>query len=77
MSAVKLDALRDVLAHRGSKTLLVIRHGTIVYEWSASDWGSDRPHYTASLAKAIVGGVSLTIALNDGRLDVDSPACGE
>jgi CubicO group peptidase (beta-lactamase class C family) len=33
------------------------------------------PHYTASLAKALVGGMSLLLALNDGRLRVDDPVC--
>ncbi|HUU17503.1 MAG TPA: serine hydrolase [Sedimentisphaerales bacterium] len=75
MSSEKLDAAKDTLAAKGTKTLLVIRNDKIVYEWYASGWDSKRRHYTASLAKALVGGVSLMLALNDGRLSVDDPAC--
>jgi len=45
-----------------------------VYEWYAPKHGPEKKHYTASLAKALVGGMSLMIALNDGRLSVDDPA---
>lgn len=75
MSQARLDALCDGLAARGTKSLLVIRHDKIVYEWYASGHGPDKPHYTASLAKALVGGMSLALALDDGLLDVDDPAC--
>jgi len=74
MSATKLDALRDTLADRGTKTFLVIRHDKIVYEWYAPDYNSTKRHYTASLAKTLVGGTSLMLALNDGRIAVDDPA---
>ena len=74
MSTPKLDVLRDILADRGTKTFLVIRHDRIVYEWYAQDYGPTKRHYTASLAKALVGGMSLMVALNDGHLAVDDPA---
>ena len=35
MDIVRLHALRDDLAARGTKTLLVVRHERIVYEWYA------------------------------------------
>jgi len=75
MSSQKLDATRDILAEKGTKTFLVIRNDKIVYEWYSSDFGSEKKHYTASLAKALVGGVSLMLALNDGLLEVDDLAC--
>lgn len=75
MSGVKLDVLRDVHAVRGTKTLLIIRSDCIVYEWYAEDWDPGKPHYTASLAKALVGGTSLILALNDGLISVDDLAC--
>ncbi len=53
----KLDAARDVLAERNTKNFLVIRQDRIVYEWYADDAGPNKPHYTASLAKALVGGI--------------------
>jgi CubicO group peptidase (beta-lactamase class C family) len=70
----KLDAARDVLAARNTKNFLVIRQNRIVYEWYAADAAADKPHYTASLAKALVGGVSLMLAINDGRIAADDPA---
>ena len=70
----KLDAARDVLAARNTKNFLVIRQDRIVYEWYAADAGPDKPHYTASLAKALVGGMSLLLALNDGRIAADDLA---
>ncbi|MHC4586917.1 MAG: serine hydrolase domain-containing protein, partial [Planctomycetota bacterium] len=75
MSSEKLDATKDTLAAKGTKTLLVIRNDKIVYEWYASGLGPTKRHYTASLAKALVGGVSLMFALNDERLSIDEPAC--
>lgn len=74
MSAARLDALRDGLAARGTQALLVIRHDRIAYEWYAPGRDATQRHYTASLAKALVGGVSLMLALADGRLSVDDPA---
>jgi len=75
MSSQKLDAAREVLSKKGTKTFLVIRDDKIVYEWYAADFGPDKKHYTASMAKALVGGVSLMLALNDGLLGSDDPAC--
>ena len=74
MDSARLDAMRDVLAERGTKGLLVVRGDRIVYEWYAPDHGPEKPHYTASLAKALVGGMSLMLALNDGRMAADDPA---
>ena len=75
MDMVRLHALRDDLAARGTKTLLVARHERIVYEWYAPGYGPSQRHYTASLAKALVGGMSLLLALNDGLMGVDDLAC--
>ena len=58
MCSEKLDAMRDDLANRDTKTFLVVRNDKIVYEWYAPDYGPTIPHYTASLAKAIVGGLA-------------------
>src|SRR5262245_7351613 len=59
MSEAKLDALKDVLAARKTKAFLVVRNDKIVYEWYASDHSASKLHGTASLAKAVVGGMSL------------------
>jgi CubicO group peptidase (beta-lactamase class C family) len=75
MDTNRLDALRQTLAVRGTKSLLVVREGQIAYEWYAPGYTPTRRHYTASLAKALVGGMSLLLALADGRLEIDDPAC--
>jgi len=75
MSSRKLAEATEALSRRGTKTFLVIRNDKIVHEWYAPDFDPQQKHYTASLAKALVGSVSLMLALNDGRLGVDDPAC--
>lgn len=75
MSSRRLDEATDVLARKGTKTFLVIRNDRIVREWYAPGFSPAEKHYTASMAKALVGGVSLMLALNDGRLGADDPAC--
>ncbi|MCK4965499.1 serine hydrolase, partial [bacterium] len=72
---MKLDAMKDTLASKGTKAFLVIRNDKIVYEWYSQKHGPKKRHYSASLAKAIVGGTSLMLALNDGHISVDDPAC--
>jgi len=74
MSSRKLAALRDDLAARKTSGLLVIRKDKIVCEWYASGLSAASKHYTASMAKAIVGGVSLAVAMTDGRITLDDPA---
>src|SRR6478609_8178440 len=69
-----LDAYRDTLAAHHTTGLLVIQHGKTILEWYAPDWAADRPHGTASMAKALVGGMSLALAMNDGRISPDDPA---
>jgi len=73
-STAKIDALRAELAGRGTKALLIIRNDRILCEWYAPGHGADKPHGTASLAKAIVGGLSLAVAMSDGRIGLDDPA---
>jgi len=75
MSAEKLDELRDLLAAKDTKGLLIIRGDRIVCEWYTDGFGPDKRHYTASLAKALVGGMSLGLAMNDGRIRPDDLAC--
>jgi CubicO group peptidase (beta-lactamase class C family) len=73
LSAPRLDALRDDLATRNTAALLIVRNDRIVYEWYASGRGAATRHYTASMAKAIAGGVSLAVALSDKRIALDDP----
>jgi CubicO group peptidase (beta-lactamase class C family) len=74
MSRTELDAWRVRLAAIGTNALLVVRDDKIVYEWYAEGHGPDRKQGTASLAKAIVGGSSLMVALQDHRIGIDDPA---
>lgn len=74
LSVKELSNLKNSLAARNTKALLVIRNDRIVCEWYANGHGLHKKHYTASLAKALVGGMSLLIALNDGLIAVDDPA---
>jgi CubicO group peptidase (beta-lactamase class C family) len=70
----RLQAMQEALARRRTHGLLIVRHDHIIGEWYAPEHGPHRPHYTASLAKALVGGMSLLLALNDGCIGVDNPA---
>ena len=58
--------------HRKLQDTRIYRY--TVCEWYAPDSAADKKHGTASLAKAIVGGLSLAVALSDGRLTLDDPA---
>lgn len=73
-SKERLDRLRESVAERRTKALLVIRNDRIVYEWYAEGHERDKRHYTASMAKALVGGVSLAVAVNDDLIKLDDPA---
>jgi len=74
LDTAKLSAWQSNLAAHGTTGLLVIRRGRIALEWYAPDWNADRPHGTASMAKALVGGMSLALAMSDGRISPDDLA---
>ncbi|MCS7237557.1 MAG: serine hydrolase [Thermoguttaceae bacterium] len=69
----RLEHMKDELARRQTKAFLVVKDDKIVYEWYAPDHGPDRRHYTASLAKAVVAGLAVAIAIEDGYLHLDDP----
>jgi CubicO group peptidase (beta-lactamase class C family) len=71
MSAERIEVLRASLAAKGTRALLIIRHDRIVCEWYAAGTTVDKPQGTASLAKSLVGGMSLAVALSDGKLHAD------
>lgn len=66
--AAKLQAAWRELETRGTTAFLVIRRDAIVFERYAEGFHRARPHYTASLAKALVGATSLLLAMDDGRI---------
>jgi CubicO group peptidase (beta-lactamase class C family) len=74
MSSANLDALQQDLAERRTRAFLVVRNDRIVHEWYAEGQTAQTKQGTASLAKAIVGGLSLAVAINDGRMALDDPA---
>jgi CubicO group peptidase (beta-lactamase class C family) len=74
MSATALDEAWKTLRDHHTTGLLVIRHDRIVFERYAQDWGRTRPHYTASMAKALVGGMGMILGMGDGRIRPDDLA---
>jgi CubicO group peptidase (beta-lactamase class C family) len=74
LSTARLESLWNSLERNQSKTLLVVRNDKIVFERYAADYSRSTKHYTASLAKAVVGGLSVACALSDGSLALDEPA---
>jgi CubicO group peptidase (beta-lactamase class C family) len=66
-----LESAWDALKERHTTALVVIRHDRIVFERYAAGFDRHKPHYTASMAKALVGGASLMIAMADGRIGPD------
>jgi CubicO group peptidase (beta-lactamase class C family) len=74
MLSAKLETMRANLAAHRTKALLVIRNDQIVCEWYATGVTTNQKHGTASLAKALVGGVSLGVALSDGLISLDDRA---
>jgi len=64
----KLEALWSDLQERHTTGLLIIRNDQVVFERYAEGYSRKKAHYTASMAKALVGGTSLMLAINNGRL---------
>lgn len=70
----RLEAFQaEAIAHH-TRALIVVRNGRIVLEWYTAGAGPDTRQGTASLAKALVGGMTLLVALNDGRIRADDLA---
>lgn len=70
----KLESLWSELAKRNTHALFVVRNDQIVFERYTADYSRTKPHGTASLAKALVGGTSLMLAMEDGRIRPDDLA---
>lgn len=75
LEAEALEAAWQALSERATNALLVVRRGRLVCERYSDSWGPDKPHYTASLAKALVGGLSLAVAMDAGLVSPDDLAC--
>jgi CubicO group peptidase (beta-lactamase class C family) len=74
LSREKLDALKGDLAKRKTRAFLVVRNDRLVYEWYAPGATLNTKQGTASLAKAIVGGLSFAVASTDGTIALDDKA---
>ncbi|MBI4663955.1 MAG: serine hydrolase [Verrucomicrobia bacterium] len=74
MSSAKLEAIKDRLAAKKTRAFLVVRNDRIVHEWYAPGQSAMSRHGTASLAKALVAGMSLAVAMQDGKIALDDAA---
>lgn len=66
-----LERLASDLAERNTKALLVARRGDVVFEWYAPDFGPNRKHYTAAMAKGIAAAPALLAVAERGLLSLD------
>lgn len=61
---------------KGTHKLIIIKDDKIICEAFAKGWSDDETTSgTASLAKALVSGMSLNAAIADGYINADAPAC--
>lgn len=70
----KLDAIWSDLEAHHTNVFVIMRNDRIVYERYANGYSRTKPHYTASLAKALVGGMSLMLAIDDGLIQPEDRA---
>src|SRR5213593_1433365 len=73
ISPARLEIMRERMTSKKTRAFLVARHDCLVCEWYAPGVNATTKHGTASLAKALVAGLSLGVALHDGRLALDDP----
>lgn len=69
-----LDAFHEDLRSRRTSAFLLARRGRILYEEYREMGGADAPHYTAALAKALVGSFALLLAVEEGPLGLSDRA---
>lgn len=69
--AAALEVLADSLAARNTKTLVVARHGRIVFEWYAPDFTVNKRHFTSAMAKGVAAMPTLVAAAQDDLLSLD------
>ena len=70
----KLEAWWRLLKKNNTDSIFVMKDDKIVFERYANGFDRHRPHYTASMAKALTGGMSLLFAINDGHMTFEDPA---
>ncbi|MGH7997258.1 MAG: serine hydrolase, partial [Opitutaceae bacterium] len=74
LSTANLGRFWKDMRKRNTTALLVIRNDRVVFEGYAPGYGRTTRHYTASLAKSLVGGMSLMLAMDEGRIRADDRA---
>ncbi|MCX7048433.1 MAG: serine hydrolase [Candidatus Sumerlaeota bacterium] len=72
--SAKLESLWAALAKRSTHALFIVRNDRLIFERYAESYSRVKPHGTASLAKALVGGDSLMFAMDEGRIKPDDLA---
>ncbi len=74
LSPERLETVRARMESKKTRAFLVARNDRIVCEWYAPGVSADAKQGTASLAKALVGGMPLAVAMEDGKIALDDPA---
>jgi CubicO group peptidase (beta-lactamase class C family) len=74
VSREKLQAIQATLAAKKTRAFLVVRNDRIVHEWYAPGQSVTNRQGTASLAKALIGGMSLAVAVEDRKISLDDTA---
>lgn len=74
LSTARLDAFRDEQAAHHTSALLIVRNDRIVYEWYAPGTTAQTRLGTASMAKALVVGMTAGLELDDGLIGLDDRA---
>jgi CubicO group peptidase (beta-lactamase class C family) len=67
----KLEQWWTLLKKNNTKSIFVMHKDKIVFERYANGFDRHKPHYTASMAKALTGGMSLLFAIQDGHIKFD------
>jgi len=78
MDAARLHALGERIGGGGYgqvTSVLVARHGRLVWERYAGGWAAERAHTLQSVSKSVTS-LLAGIAAGEGRLSVDSPVAG-
>ncbi|MDR6550076.1 serine hydrolase [Paenibacillus qinlingensis] len=75
MNTQLIDSYANQLMKMNTKALLIMRNNKLIKECYSDDYGPEIPHYTASLAKTIVGGLALAVAVTEGYIAYQDLAC--
>ena len=74
LDAKKLAEWWQLLKKNTTECIFIMHNDKIVFERYAKGFDRHTPHYTASMAKALTGGMSLLFAIHDGLIKFDDPA---